>query len=197
MIEYENYKIATNIILAESFGKFKTIHNDSSQRTTTTRRNDRMFKPFIFCPNGSCINTFESEEDLENHISLNQHTTKDSCLRSKDRVKLMLFDKLRNDQTSSLSLRPVSVTTASTYIPRHYKLFEKEGWALRVRKPSKRIDDNVKVYIKLIFEEEQMYGKEYQSILLLQIHYVIFALQHFKRTKNTNRRICETDSHCS
>lgn len=167
MIAYEDYRITTNLKLVESFEKLKPIDHLPPQTTSTTNRNDRIFKTFFFCPNESCINTFELEEDLVTHIALNEHTTKESSLRSKDRAKLMLFEKTKDNQTLSTSFSSTTATTtATTSLPRHYKVFQKEGWALRLRKPYRRIDENVKTYIKLVFQEEKVYGKQYRSLFL-------------------------------
>ena len=82
--------------LASSFEKYESIKN-FPKITTKSKRTDRMFKKIIFCLNESCINTFESEDDLNVHILLNQHTTKDSSLRLEDKAKLLLFEKLKNN----------------------------------------------------------------------------------------------------
>ena len=54
----------------------------------------------------------------------------------------------------------LATTTTTTSIPRQYKVFQKDGWALRLRKPYRRIHENVKAYLKLIFEEEKIYDKQ-------------------------------------
>lgn len=167
MIDYENYQLTTNVKLVESFEKLQATHDVSSSATTNIKRNDRMFKTFLFCPIDSCINTFECEEDLDIHIVLNQHTTKENSLRSNDKAKLMLFEKTKDIQTSSANFRSIITTTATTSISRHYQLFQKSGWALRIRKPYKRIDEDVKAYLKLVFQEEKVYGRRCQSISLL------------------------------
>ncbi|CAF4613272.1 unnamed protein product [Rotaria socialis] len=158
-IDYEDYNITPNVTLVSSFEKY-----DSSQKVLTTitktKRSDRMFKTLVFCPNESCIDTFEKEEDLNVHILLNQHTIKRSSFRSTDKAKLMLFEKIKNDSTSPSTLQSTATTTVLTNIPRHYKVFAMQGWALRARKPAKSIDKAVKEFIKSIFEEEKIYGRK-------------------------------------
>lgn len=126
-----------------------------------------MFKTFVFCPIEPSINTFECEEDLDTHIALNQHTTKENSLRSNDRAKLILFEKTKDIQTLSESFRSTTTATTTASISRHFKLFQKAGWALRIRKPYKRIDQDVKAYLKLVFQEEQIYGKQCYPISLV------------------------------
>jgi hypothetical protein len=127
-----------------------------------------MLKTFIFCSTEYCTDTFESEGDLNIHILLDQHTIKKNSFRSTDKAKLMLFEKIKNENTSSSILQPTTTTTASsTHIPRHYRVFDSQGWALRVRKTAKRIDKAVKEFVKSIFEEEKVYGKVYIYIPLL------------------------------
>ena len=155
-----------------------------------------MFKSFIFCPYEFCIDTFESEESLNTHILLARHTTKENCLRSKDKAKLILFEKIKNvDGSFFSSFRPTSTTISPILIPRHYKIFTEEGWALRTRKPYKPIDKAVKAYIKSIFEEEKLYGNLFFPMLLVSIQYLLLLLTY--RSKNANGRICHSYSDCS
>ncbi|CAF1458184.1 unnamed protein product [Adineta steineri] len=158
-IKYENYQISNNVILVNSFDKYESYQSPPTS-TTNKKRTDRMLKTFVFCPTECCTDTFESEEELNVHILLNQHTIKKSSYRTKDIAKLMLFEKIKNDSTSSLILPSTSPTTSSTHIPRHYKVFSVQGWALRTRKKVKPIDKSVKEFIKTIFEEEKLYGRK-------------------------------------
>lgn len=130
---------------------------------SSKRRTDRIVKTFLFCPKESCIDTFESEEKLESHILIDQHTTKESSLRTNDKVKLMLFEKMKDMNTGTIIQQPTTTTTtAGLSIPRHAKPFTIQGWALRKRKPYKPIDKDVKAFIKAIFEEEKSYGCIYR-----------------------------------
>jgi hypothetical protein len=126
---------------------------------SSTKRSDRTLKTFLFCPNELCINTFESEEEFDLHVLADQHTTNESSLRTNDKVKIMLFEKTKNINTSPIVSQPAAIKNSSTNIPRHYKSFAVEGWALRKRKKFKPIDKNVKEFIKSIFDEEKAYGK--------------------------------------
>ena len=190
MIAYENYQISTNVKLVETFEQLKPTHHAALQTTATTQRDDRMFKTFFFCPNESCISTFESEEDLDTHIALDQHTTKEGSLRSKDRAKLILLEKTKDNQTSSMSFSStLATTTTTTSIPRHYKVFQKDGWALRLRKPYRRIDENVKAYLKLIFEEEKIYGKQHQSISLFSSCHLLVRDKTLKVVKYRSKNM--------
>jgi len=152
------------VALVSSFEKYESVQSFTTV-ATNSKRTDRMFKKIIFCPNESCINTFESEDDLNVHILLNQHTTKESSLRLQDKTKLMLFERLKNNNMSSSTLQPTATTattnTSSIDVPRHTKFFQAQGWALRIRKPCKPIHKDVKEFIKSIFEQEKVYGKIY------------------------------------
>ncbi|CAF4890567.1 unnamed protein product [Rotaria sp. Silwood1] len=121
---------------------------------------DRTLKTFLFCPNELCIKTFESEEELDLHLLADQYTTKESSLRTNDKVKIMLFEKKKNVNISPIVSPPTAINNSSTNIPRHYKSFAVEGWALRKRKKIKPIDKNVKEFIKFIYDEEKHYGRK-------------------------------------
>ncbi|CAF4154958.1 unnamed protein product, partial [Rotaria sordida] len=162
-IAYENVQVTKNVKLLSSFDKYESFDSLPAKKSSSTRT-DRMFKKVIFCPNESCIDTFEQEDDLNVHILLNQHTTKDSNLRLQDKAKLILFEKMKNENISSSSIQSTTTITAATTtlldIPRHYKMFQTQGWALRTKKPSRPIDKNVKAFVKLIFEQEKLYGRK-------------------------------------
>ena len=75
-------------------------------------------------------------------------------------AKLMLFEKIKSVNTTLLApIPPTTIQDVPTYLPRRYKLFHTQGWALRTRKPAKPIDKDVKEFIKSIFEEEKIYGE--------------------------------------
>ena len=145
--------------LIDSFDPHKSLQNIKPRVEMTKSRRDRMFKNFFFCLNESCIDTFESEDDLQMHILLNQHTTKESCFRSKDKAKLALFEKIKSDHASYSIFQPPTSAVALNHIPRHFEVFTKSGCALRTRKPPKPIDKLVKAFINSIFEEEKIYGE--------------------------------------
>lgn len=97
------------------------------------------------------------------HILLNQHTTRESCLQSKDKAKVALFEKVKNDYASSSTFQPPTNAIVPNRIPRHFQIFTTSGWALRTRKPWKQIDKLVKAFVKSIFEEEKVYGEIHQT----------------------------------
>ena len=122
------------------------------------KRTDRTIKSFLFCPNESCICTFESEEELHDHVLIDQHISTESSLRTNDKVKVMLFEKMKSIHTSPIIHQSITTTNLFTTLPRHSKPFLTQGWALRKRKPAKPIDKDVKEYIRLLFEEEKSFG---------------------------------------
>ena len=158
-ISYDKVSISTNVTLVYPFERFDSSQTLST-KTPKIERTDRSYKSFFFCPNESCINTFESEDELNAHILIDQHTTKESSLRTTDQAKLILFERIRGVNNSSV-LHSTATATANTpsHLPRHYKYFTTHGWALRFRKPAKPIDKAVKEFIIAIFEEERTQGK--------------------------------------
>jgi hypothetical protein len=144
--------------LVDSFERYE-LYRDFSTTTSSRKRTDRTIKTLLFCPNESCIEVFESEEELDHHIIIDQHTTKESSLRTNDKVKLMLFEKMKNINAPTIISQSTTTTNSLISIPRHYKPFAIQGWALRKRKPSKPIDKDIKEFIKSIFEEEKIYGR--------------------------------------
>ena len=154
-----------NVKLVDFFERHE-LPQEYLTKMSSTKRSDRTLKTFLFCPNELCINTFESEEELHLHFFADQHTTTESSLRTNDKAKIMLFEKTKNENTSSIIWQPTSIKNSSINIPRHYKFFAIPGWALRKRKTSKKIDKNVKEFIKSIFEEEKTYGKSCKPTFL-------------------------------
>jgi hypothetical protein len=143
-----------------------------------------MFKTFIFCQTDCCTDTFESEEDLNMHILLDQHTIKKSSFRTVDKAKLMLFEKIKTDNASSSILQTTTTTSINTPLtrsPRYYEVFNSPGWALRIRKPVKRIDKAIKEFLKSIFEEEKLYGKIYRitKFLILYNYFILFQEEKY------------------
>lgn len=112
----------------------------------------------MFCPHESCICTFESQDELQDHVLIDQHTTTESSLRTNDRIKVMLFEKMKNMDTSPIISQSITTTSTLTSVPRHSKPFLTEGWALRKRKPAKPIDKDVKEFIRSVYEQEKSFG---------------------------------------
>ena len=159
--------MSTNVTLIDSFDPYTSSQSFKPPVATLTTRSNRMYKSFFFCLSESCIDTFEFEEDLHMHILLNQHTTKESCVRSNDKAKMALFEKIKNDHVSSSTFQPPTTAVVPNRIPRHFKIFTTSGWALRTRKPWKQIDKLVKAFVKSIFDEEKVYGKTHRTASFL------------------------------
>ena len=156
-IKYEDINIVNNIKLVHPFNKYESAQTDAAT-SKTRKRSDRLLKSFFFCPNEFFIDTFESEEELSIHLLSDQHTTKETSLRSNDKTKMILFDKIRNDSMSLSTSSKITSISISNEVPRRYQFFTTQGWALRKRKPSTAIDRQVKALVKSIFDEERKSG---------------------------------------
>ncbi|CAF4263197.1 unnamed protein product [Rotaria sordida] len=158
-IKYSNLNITPNMILVEQFSPLSRSNNNQQNKRT-----GRQMTNFYFCPSDNCMSTFDNELDLNDHIALGKHWTIDDKMNGYDIGKVQLFDKLRETNLPSSN----TVTTASsslympTTLPKTMKYFNEPGWALRTRKPPRRIDQAVKNFIKNIIEEEKKYSKRYQ-----------------------------------
>lgn len=170
--------------LISFFEKYESDPLDDGQTETRSRkkRSDRILNCVYFCPNESCVSTFESEQELNLHLSLDQHTSQKSSLRLDDQAKILLFEKVRNENVSA-ALPRTSLTSTATELPRHYRFFTKEGWAIRTRKPWKAIDIDVKAFVKLIFDEERRTGMKLQTDLISRPYTDLFFTVF--RKKNT------------
>ena len=187
--------MSTNVTLIDSFDPCTSAQSFKPPAATVTTRSNRTYRSFFFCLNESCANTFECEEDLHMHILLNQHTTKESCLRSKNEAKLALFEKVKNDYASSSTFQPPTTAIVPNRIPCHFQIFTTSGCALRTRKPWKQIDKTVKAFVKSIFEVEKVYGEIYQITSLIRTVEITRAT--ISREKNTYRREHGADSNGS
>ncbi|CAF3133837.1 unnamed protein product [Rotaria sp. Silwood2] len=71
------------------------------------------------------------------------------------------FEVMRSD-TIPISTATNTTTTSSSFIhlPKRFSLFNQTGWALRVHKPSQRIDKSVKDYIQKVYDDEKINGRK-------------------------------------
>ncbi|CAF3125343.1 unnamed protein product [Rotaria sp. Silwood2] len=168
VINFKTLDIPINMKLIESFEpnaefsfRINRINNNNNVHLENKERHDRKYTSFFFCSTDACIESFQSEDELIAHELIGRHTTKDSKLSANDTAKVLLFEKLRNGannfQTNS--------QTTTTYnlpnnLPKHFSLFEKTGWALRVHKPPHRIDKSIKEFIQKIHAEEKLNGRK-------------------------------------
>ena len=159
-IKYSNLKITPNMIVVEQFGPISKLNSNQQ-----SKRKSRQMASFYFCPDDSCMSTFDNESDLNDHIALGNHLTIDDKMNGYDIGRVQLFDKLRETNLSS-SCMPTTTLVVPSYIPttlsKTMKYFDEPGWALRTRKPSRRIDETIKEFIKNMMEEEKKYSKKYQ-----------------------------------
>ena len=100
---------------------------------------------------------------------MGQHLTADEKMTGHDIAKIQLFDKLHEINLSTSKTQTVT-TTSSSAISKLFdqlkasstiKYFTTEGWALKVQKPRRPIDKNVKLFIKTIMDEEKLYSVKF------------------------------------
>ncbi|CAF5059196.1 unnamed protein product, partial [Rotaria sp. Silwood1] len=161
LIPYSNLQVTLNMKLIESF-------DPSNQKVNKTKQNERIDRKlisFYFCPEHGCMSTFKNETELNDHIALGQHLTVDEKMTAHDIAKIQLFDKLYD--VNLLTSKTQSVTTSSSTITKSIKpltesttmkYFSIEGWALKVHKVRRQIDETVKLFIKSIMDEEKLYS---------------------------------------
>lgn len=108
-----------------------------------------------------CTATFESNADLESHIAANLHNVPQNPHQTaNDIARLHLTELIRKtsvetqEQVRSIfhsQDKPFTDITKSTYCEK----FSSVGWALRTRKRSNPVTDNVKDYMKQLWLESQ------------------------------------------
>jgi hypothetical protein len=152
--------------LIESFSS----SNHQLNITKRTERIDRKMNSFYFCSEHTCISSFKDEADLYDHIALGQHMTIDNKMNAHDIVKIQLYDKLRDIDLSTISIQPVTTSSSTTtQLPRQLNVlktmryFSTEGWALKVQKPRRPIDQDIKSFIKSIMNEEKLYSVKFSE----------------------------------
>jgi len=64
------------------------------------------------------------------------------------------------NHANSNSVNTTTTTSSIIHLPKHFSLVEQMGWALRIHKPSRRIDKDVKDFIQEIYEEEKFNGRK-------------------------------------
>jgi hypothetical protein len=169
LIPYSNLQVQCNMKLIESFSP----SNQKSNETKPNERSDRKINSFYFCSESNCMSTFKDEVDLYNHIALGQHLTTDDKMTTLDIAKIQLFDKLRDVNMPLQTIQPstTSDTTTSSYATteplnklnksKTMTYFSTQGWALKVPKPRRPIDESIKSFIKSILNEEKLYSVKF------------------------------------
>lgn len=90
VVQSSQVDVPINMRLVESFESGSTI---SMTSLANKRRSDRQYQTFFFCPDDSCIESFNDEDTLNSHVSTGAHTTKESRVSSNDTARILLFDK--------------------------------------------------------------------------------------------------------
>jgi len=166
LIPYSNLQVTCNMKLIESF-------SPSNQRINIIKPNqrvDRQINSFYFCPEHACISTFKDEAELNDHIALGQHLTIDDKMTTLDIAKVQLFDKLHDVNLSTSRNQSATTSDATTTKSSHQQnasktmqYFSIPGWALKIQKPRRPIDEAVKRFIKSILDEETLYSVKFSE----------------------------------
>ena len=90
VVPFTRFVVPINMRLVESFEPASTVNVNC---LTGKRRNDRQYQKFFFCPDDSCIESFNDEEELNIHVASGAHTNKESRMSSNDAARILLYDK--------------------------------------------------------------------------------------------------------
>jgi hypothetical protein len=166
LIPYSNVQATCNMKLIEPISP----SNQQSSKTKENKRLDRKINTFYFCPHYNCISTFKDEDDLYDHIALDQHSTTHDKMTTLDVARVQLYDNLRDVNLSLQTIQPTTTSSYTTTKPlnksntsKTMKYFNNQGWALRVPKPHRRINEDIKSFIKSILNEEKLYSVKFSD----------------------------------
>ena len=90
VVPSSEFDVPINMRLVDSFESGSTMNMTS---LSNKRRSDRLYQSFFFCPDDSCIESFNDEDTLNDHVATGTHTTKESRVSSNDTARILLFDK--------------------------------------------------------------------------------------------------------
>jgi hypothetical protein len=89
-VPFTGLVVPINMRLVESFEPTSIINVSG---LTSKRRSDRQYQKFFFCPDDSCIESFNDEDELNTHVASSTHTNRESRTSSNDSARILLFDK--------------------------------------------------------------------------------------------------------
>ena len=118
------------------------------------------------CPVNGCTTTFESEENLDAHITANLHKIPPEDPRtSNDIARLHLIETVRLANFQYLHdvkriKRDQSSSTNVTYSSEHHQYFSSVRWALCTRKHYNTMSDKAKNFIKDVWLHSQNTGSK-------------------------------------
>lgn len=139
------------------------------------------------CPVAGCTSTFECEADLDAHIAANLHkipperpqTTNDIARNHLVETLRSTNVQLQHDHNTMRTTQATSDVDLSTSL--HYEQFSSPGWALRTRRITNPIHDDVKSFIEQIWTESK---KARTKLTPERIHIEIRS----KRDPNTDEK---------
>jgi hypothetical protein len=121
------------------------------------RKNERRYYDLVLCPVNGCTSTFESDTELNAHIASNSHTIPDQVPRTaNDVARIHLTEILRTTRSRTRAKATFQQQHNSGYdLSTSYchEFFSACGWALRTRKISKPMTQNVKDFLEEIWLE--------------------------------------------
>ncbi|CAF1620938.1 unnamed protein product [Adineta ricciae] len=157
-IPYKQLDFEANMRIVSPFG---CSINEQESNIVSEQRNDRRHHFLKLCPVSGCTATFESNTDLESHISANLHNVQPTQSRTaNDIARLHLTELIRTtgidaQQQATLLSQDQDMSHVDLTTSAHYQKFSSIGWGLRTRKHTNPMSDNVKNFIEKVWLDSQ------------------------------------------
>ena len=90
VVPFTGFSVPINMRLVESFESAST---SNINHLVSKRRSDRQYQKFFFCPDDSCVESFNDEDELNIHVASGAHTNKETRTSSNDTARILLYDK--------------------------------------------------------------------------------------------------------
>ena len=133
--EYNNLAIKPSIQLVLPYSTTDNRIPTSGKQKAAKHRDDRKLCTLLFCPEVSCIQSFEEINCLEEHLLSGEHTIAKE-MSTLDKIKKSFVEKMKQTSQHHMPLKtPVECLNQSgSGTSKLYKdFFQEQGWALPVR----------------------------------------------------------------